>query len=77
MPQRHDRHEELTVIPGVVPAPNAWPSGCRFHPRCAVAVDACRQSRPATGTDPRRIVRCLLVHGSTDEAPAALEEERR
>ena len=26
--------ETLDAIPGQPPRPEAWPSGCRFHPRC-------------------------------------------
>ncbi len=26
--------EELAAIPGQPPRPEAWPTGCRFHPRC-------------------------------------------
>ncbi len=28
--------ERLTPIGGTVPAPHAWPSGCRFRPRCPI-----------------------------------------
>ncbi|MBO6167983.1 MAG: ABC transporter ATP-binding protein [Kiritimatiellae bacterium] len=31
----------LAGIPGVVPQPDAWPSGCAFHPRCPVATPDC------------------------------------
>ena len=31
----------LRDIPGTVPAPWAWPSGCAFHPRCPKARAAC------------------------------------
>ncbi|MEM7114642.1 MAG: dipeptide/oligopeptide/nickel ABC transporter permease/ATP-binding protein [Chloroflexota bacterium] len=31
----------LPVIDGMVPPPSAWPSGCRFHPRCQFATPAC------------------------------------
>ena len=37
---------ELPVIPGSPPVPTALPSGCPFHPRCAWAVEACRETRP-------------------------------
>jgi oligopeptide/dipeptide ABC transporter ATP-binding protein len=44
---RLDRpRERLTGIPGSVPAASAWPSGCRFHPRCPYAWDRCRQEEP-------------------------------
>ena len=34
----------LRDIPGTVPPPTDWPSGCAFHPRCPLATDACRRS---------------------------------
>lgn len=35
VPTARHRHHAFGFIPGVVPSPNSWPSGCRFHPRCA------------------------------------------
>ncbi|MHB8505244.1 MAG: dipeptide ABC transporter ATP-binding protein [Acidimicrobiales bacterium] len=35
------------LVPGEIPSPDAPPSGCRFHPRCAYAQDVCVQSMPA------------------------------
>lgn len=32
----------LRPIPGTVPAPEHWPSGCRFADRCHQAVESCR-----------------------------------
>jgi oligopeptide transport system ATP-binding protein len=32
---------------GEVPSPINPPSGCAFHPRCPMAVDECRKTRPA------------------------------
>jgi oligopeptide/dipeptide ABC transporter ATP-binding protein len=37
----------LRVIPGQVPDPTRFPSGCRFHPRCPLAVERCRSEMPA------------------------------
>ena len=38
----HGRAEgKLPVIDGLVPPPSSWPTGCRFHPRCAYAIDKC------------------------------------
>jgi peptide/nickel transport system ATP-binding protein len=38
----------LFSIPGRVPAATAWPSGCRFHPRCPASLpDPCETLRPA------------------------------
>ena len=40
------------------------PSGCRFHPRCPVAVEACRSLAPPLITvAPERRVACHLVEG--------------
>ena len=39
---------ERTVRPGKgeVPSPINPPSGCVFHPRCALAVEGCKRTRP-------------------------------
>jgi peptide/nickel transport system ATP-binding protein len=34
-------------IPGSIPNLRAPPPGCRFHPRCALAMPVCRNERPA------------------------------
>ena len=34
----------LSDIPGTVPPPTDWPSGCAFHPRCPHATADCRSS---------------------------------
>jgi oligopeptide/dipeptide ABC transporter ATP-binding protein len=36
----------LNIIPGLPPDMTKPPSGCRFHPRCSRATDACREKRP-------------------------------
>jgi peptide/nickel transport system ATP-binding protein len=38
--------ERLVQIPGSQPSLLAPPAGCRFHPRCAHAFEACRHDRP-------------------------------
>jgi oligopeptide/dipeptide ABC transporter ATP-binding protein len=44
IPQRGVEGERLASIPGVVPPPTAMPTGCRFHPRCPYAIDACEST---------------------------------
>ncbi|MEW5743677.1 MAG: ABC transporter ATP-binding protein [Myxococcota bacterium] len=41
------RAKALEGAAGEPPSPSRWPTGCAFHPRCAVAVDRCRTERPA------------------------------
>lgn len=38
--------QRLSPIQGTVPNPDAWPAGCRFHPRCPYAFDRCQQQPP-------------------------------
>jgi oligopeptide transport system ATP-binding protein len=58
------------VLPGDPPSPLDPPPGCRFHPRCPIAVDRCRVEEPllvdnAGGT---HLARCHLV-GPNGEPP--------
>jgi oligopeptide/dipeptide ABC transporter ATP-binding protein len=47
LPKLGAETERLRVIPGNVPNPARFPSGCRFHPRCPIAVERCRSEVPA------------------------------
>ena len=46
LPRLGDKRATLRVIPGNVPNPAHFPPGCRFHPRCPVAQDRCREQAP-------------------------------
>ena len=46
IPKIEENRERLLAIEGSVPAPFALPQGCRFHPRCVFAADACTQVDP-------------------------------
>ncbi len=37
----------LKGIPGAVTSASNFPEACRFHPRCALAIEPCRTERPA------------------------------
>ena len=45
-PRLHAKVSELSFIPGAPPDLLEPPSGCRFHPRCALAMDKCREEEP-------------------------------
>ena len=42
MPRLTERDKELVTIVGSVPTIESFPSGCRFHPRCRLAIADCR-----------------------------------
>jgi oligopeptide/dipeptide ABC transporter ATP-binding protein len=50
--------ERLVAIGGNVPQPGAWPSGCRFHPRCPQRQADCDLAVPPLLPVEGRSVRC-------------------
>jgi oligopeptide/dipeptide ABC transporter ATP-binding protein len=55
--------KKRVILQGETPNPIDLPSGCRFHPRCPVAIDACKQSDPSLMkvTDTHHAACILLV----------------
>ncbi|HKU62267.1 MAG TPA: ABC transporter ATP-binding protein [Gemmatimonadales bacterium] len=51
----------LTPIRGSVPPPSAWPSGCRFRPRCPKAFDRSETMPPLLPLEPDHRMRCWLA----------------
>ncbi len=48
-------------IPGMPPDLRKPPSGCRFHPRCPLAMDVCRRDNPSmVEVEPEHYVSCWL-----------------
>ena len=57
VPRVGDDRDRLRTIPGTTPDLAAPPPGCRFHPRCPYAEDACTKRDPplaAVGSEERR-----------------------
>ena len=63
----HDQ-ERLNVIPGTVPAPTEWPSGCRFRERCPYSWDLCEREHPPL---------YQIGSGHVSRCHLAIEPERR
>lgn len=63
----------LTAIPGQVPPPGTWPTGCRFTERCSFATDACARPVALEAADRGGTVRCVRA---TELAAAAHPDER-
>jgi oligopeptide/dipeptide ABC transporter ATP-binding protein len=46
IPQLEERRKRLNAIPGQVPNPMDLPIGCKFHPRCNLKIEECKQEEP-------------------------------
>jgi oligopeptide/dipeptide ABC transporter ATP-binding protein len=75
LPKLGVRQERLRVIPGNVPNPARFPRGCRFHPRCPVAIERCLEDPPVIPFEGGRMSRCWraeeIAAGTLDPVPAA------
>ena len=64
---RRDPDQQTTpqILKGETPNPVHVPSGCRFHPRCPVVVDRCREIDPElrgiAGVAPEHRAACILL----------------
>jgi oligopeptide transport system ATP-binding protein len=59
---KKDRNRQRIILTGDVPSPINPPSGCRFHPRCPLAVERCSQERPEwREAAPNHWVACHVV----------------
>ena len=73
VPRLGGSHDRLAVIPGIVPSPTNWPTGCRFHARCPYGWEKTeREEPPLFEIAPGRRSKCWLV-----EFPERREEIRR
>ena len=62
VPVTHPRMKSQRIaLKGDVPSPMDPPQGCRFHPRCPLAKDICRQVSPQPLNLNGHVVRCHAV----------------
>ncbi|RAL25282.1 peptide ABC transporter ATP-binding protein [Lujinxingia litoralis] len=72
------REDRLYVIPGMVPRPQDFPTGCRFRTRCKYATEKCAELPPTRELEPGHRVACWYADevragtkATTDGASAA------
>ncbi len=59
---RKERARQRVILTGDVPSPINPPSGCRFHPRCPVALEKCKTETPVMKeAAPGHFVECHAV----------------
>jgi oligopeptide/dipeptide ABC transporter ATP-binding protein len=77
-PRLGERRERLATLPGQVPDPSCFPTGCRFQPRCPVAVARCAEEPPVLEPEPGHLSRCWRADAmvGTDLHPFAGEAAR-
>src|SRR3954462_4293008 len=68
MPRVGGEHERLATIPGTVPPPTNWPTGCRFRDRCPYSWERCESEHPPL---------YQIGGGHTSRCHLAEEPERR
>ncbi|MDI9894435.1 ABC transporter ATP-binding protein [Rhodococcus sp. IEGM 1381] len=73
LPERALAGGDMVALPGRVPPPDEFPSGCRFAGRCALAVDSCSEPQQLLPVEAvlgsGRLVRChrheLVLHSAS------------
>lgn len=70
------RERRRVLLPGDIPSPITPPPGCRFHTRCPVAEDQCREQVPALldHTGDAHEAACHLIHAD-GTAPSVVAGE--
>jgi oligopeptide/dipeptide ABC transporter ATP-binding protein len=67
VPKRDPRERTSPqILRGETPNPVRVPRGCRFHPRCPMAIADCKETdpmlrRPAASTSPEHVAACIRV----------------
>jgi oligopeptide/dipeptide ABC transporter ATP-binding protein len=66
LPTLGERKSQLEAIPGTVPSPLDFPSGCRFRTRCSMAQEVCKEVPPLREIEPNHFAACHFA----EEVPA-------
>ena len=65
LPSHPDEKRDEIILSGEVPSPVNPPAGCRFHPRCPMVMDRCREDIPTLQVWDGRRVSCHLYPATT------------
>lgn len=60
LPDLNSENRELTAIPGQVPQPKDYSSGCRFRDRCPRSFDRCKEMPDLVGIGEHHKIACFL-----------------
>jgi oligopeptide/dipeptide ABC transporter ATP-binding protein len=63
VPRLNQEKKRLEVISGTVPDLTNPPKGCRFHPRCPLAMEKCKTERPGQMEIGREHLVACWLHG--------------
>jgi len=77
VPDPHHEAETDITLPGSVPDPSDPPDGCRFHPRCPIAVEECSEGFPAFEEHGDSRVRCIRVEAAESMTDAGSTTDSR
>jgi peptide/nickel transport system ATP-binding protein len=65
VPEPYVRQKRIEGIEGSPPDLRKPPSGCRFHPRCKVAIAKCSQQEPPSFGSSESFAACWLLEGKS------------
>ena len=60
LPRLRGPRRPVSPIPGSVPVPGQWPTGCRFRPRCPEVMARCTTDPPQVAVGEAHQMRCWL-----------------
>ncbi len=75
LPKLGDERARLRVIKGTVPNPAHFPAGCRFHPRCPIAIERCMEEPPLEMIAEGRWSRCWRAKEIASGAVAPVPDD--
>jgi oligopeptide/dipeptide ABC transporter ATP-binding protein len=65
--------KERIILQGEIPSPVNPPKGCRFHPRCPVAIDKCKEIEPLfEEIKPGHVVACHVAKDEVEKSKMAM-----